>query len=371
MFTIRRLQRQRSGLFFDDDAFAQILSRERMRTDRSGRPLLLVLLELRAPSRRALFEKVLVRVIDSLEVCTRQTDIVGWYKEGSIIGVIFTDVIDSPEVVDLIVAKVKLSLKEDLPGRIRVSACRYPDPGKDPGDDHGSTCRPDARLYPAVRRKSWALFCKRALDVAGSLMLVTLLAPVFVIAAFAVKLTTPGPVFFRQPRIGQRGKPFTFLKFRSMRADADPALHQNYVKEFITAGKATRNGCGSDESLRQNGLYKLHRDPRVTAVGRFLRATSIDELPQLLNVLRGEMSLVGPRPPLAYEVEQYDAWHRRRILEAKPGITGLWQVKGRSRTTFDEMVRLDLSYVDRWSIWSDIAILFQTPRAVLLCRDAR
>jgi lipopolysaccharide/colanic/teichoic acid biosynthesis glycosyltransferase len=153
-----------------------------------------------------------------------------------------------------------------------------------------------------------------------------------------------------------------------MYVDTDSKIHEKYVKEFILWNKR-----GDDElaSLKQDGQFKINRDPRVTPVGRFLRKTSLDELPQLFNVLVGNMSLVGPRPPLPYEVECYDTWHMRRVYEACPGITGLWQVKGRSRTTFDDMVRLDLQYVNKWSLWADIKILLQTPWAVLSCKGAR
>ena len=144
------------------------------------------------------------------------------------------------------------------------------------------------------------------------------------------------------------GTMFTFLKFRSMSVNNDTTVHKEYVRQLI-AGTAGSNGAKNGK-----GIYKLIADPRVTAVGRFLRRTSIDELPQFINVLRGEMSLVGPRPPIAYEVESYDLWHRRRLLEAKPGITGLWQVNGRSRVKFDEMVRLDLQYARTWTPWLDL-----------------
>ena len=144
-----------------------------------------------------------------------------------------------------------------------------------------------------------------------------------------------------------------------MRVDSDPTIHKEYVTGLI-AGQADRkptNGNG-------DGAYKLTQDPRVTPVGAFLRRTSLDELPQFWNVLKGEMSLVGPRPPLAYEVEAYDTWHRSRVLEAKPGITGLWQVNGRSRVKFDEMVRMDLQYARTWSPWLDLKIIMRTPRAM-------
>jgi lipopolysaccharide/colanic/teichoic acid biosynthesis glycosyltransferase len=158
-------------------------------------------------------------------------------------------------------------------------------------------------------------------------------------------------------------KPFMMLKFRTMRVDADDAIHHQFVSSFIKpSGRSTETG--------KTGLFKIEDDPRVTSIGRFLRKSSLDELPQLWNVLRGEMSLVGPRPPLQYEVEQYQSWHRRRVLEAKPGLTGLWQVSGRSRTTFDEMVRLDLRYARTYSVWNDIKILLATPRAVISGKDA-
>jgi lipopolysaccharide/colanic/teichoic acid biosynthesis glycosyltransferase len=154
-----------------------------------------------------------------------------------------------------------------------------------------------------------------------------------------------------------------------MYVDSDQTKHKEYVTKFITE---SRNGGtnGNGSSLAQNGVYKLTNDSRVTPVGGFLRKTSLDELPQFFNVLIGDMSLVGPRPPIPYECEKYDLWHKRRILEVKPGITGLWQVKGRSSTTFDEMVRLDLNYVRHWSLLLDLKILVQTPFAVLKGKGA-
>jgi lipopolysaccharide/colanic/teichoic acid biosynthesis glycosyltransferase len=145
-----------------------------------------------------------------------------------------------------------------------------------------------------------------------------------------------------------------------MYAKCDATPHVQFVKQFI-AGTAE----AQPDAATNGGVYKLTRDPRITPIGAFLRKTSLDELPQLFNVLRGDMSLVGPRPPIGYELEAYDAWHRRRILEAKPGITGLWQVTGRSQMRFDDMVRLDLEYARAWSLWLDIKILLRTARVVL------
>jgi lipopolysaccharide/colanic/teichoic acid biosynthesis glycosyltransferase len=157
--------------------------------------------------------------------------------------------------------------------------------------------------------------------------------------------------------------PFMICKFRTMYTDSDNGIHHEYVSWFISSS-------GKAQEKDKSSLFKLTNDPRITPIGHFLRKTSLDELPQLWNVLRGEMSLVGPRPPLWYELQQYKPWHRHRVLEAKPGITGLWQVTGRSRTTFDEMVRLDLRYARGRSLWADIKILLSTPAAVIKGKGA-
>src|SRR5579885_2686791 len=206
------------------------------------------------------------------------------------------------------------------------------------------------------------------IDVVGSGVGLLLFAPLFLAIAALVKLSSRGPVFFRQQRIGQHGMPFTFLKFRTMYTNNDHSAHKEYVKKLI-AGEAQAHSNGDGDSA-ESGVYKITSDPRVTRIGSFLRRTSIDELPQLINVLKGEMSLVGPRPPIQYEVESYDIWHRGRLMEAKPGITGLWQVSGRCRIKFDEMVRLDIRYARTWSLWLDLKILLRTPRAVLLGEGA-
>jgi lipopolysaccharide/colanic/teichoic acid biosynthesis glycosyltransferase len=225
------------------------------------------------------------------------------------------------------------------------------------------TLYPDLELRDESRRVFRVM--KRLMDIAGSGLALLALSPLFLVIAGAIKLTSKGPVFFRQRRVGQYGESFVFLKFRSMYMNNDASLHKEYVRRLI-AGQAERkpsNGNG-------RGVYKLTNDPRVTPVGTWLRRTSLDEIPQFWNVLVGEMSLVGPRPAIAYEVEAYDLWHRRRLLEARPGITGLWQVNGRSRVKFDEMVRLDLRYARTWSPWLDLKILLRTPRAVVLGEGA-
>ncbi len=180
------------------------------------------------------------------------------------------------------------------------------------------------------------------------------------LTALAIKFTSPGPIIFKQIRLGQRGVPFVFYKFRSMLTNTDDRIHREYVTHLIKGNLKEIN-----QGDQETPLYKIKEDPRVTRVGRIIRKTSIDELPQLFNVLKGDMSLVGPRPPLPYEVEKYQSWHLRRILDAKPGITGLWQVEGRSQTSFDDMVRLDLQYIRNWSPWLDFKILLKTVKVVL------
>ena len=201
---------------------------------------------------------------------------------------------------------------------------------------------------------------KRTFDVTiGSLML-ALLAPVWLLAALAVRLFDGSPVLFHQQRVGLRGHSFEMLKFRTMRVAAPDASHREYVKRWIREGAAASPAPAQGTAQ----VFKLTRDDRITAVGRILRRFSIDELPQLINVIRGEMSLIGPRPALPYEVESYKPWHLRR-LDGAPGITGLWQVSGRNQISFDEMVRLDVEYLQEWSLGRDLRILARTVPAML------
>ncbi|HHX65891.1 MAG TPA: undecaprenyl-phosphate glucose phosphotransferase [Chloroflexi bacterium] len=194
----------------------------------------------------------------------------------------------------------------------------------------------------------WQMVLKRATDVIISLLGLVLLSPVLLIIAVALKLDSPGPVIFKQVRVGRGGQQFTCFKFRSMCIDAEARLHELQDKNESTGP-----------------LFKMRNDPRLTRVGRLLRRTSMDELPQLWNILRGEMSLIGPRPAIPTEVEQYEAWHLRR-LDASPGLTGLWQVSGRSNLTFDEMVLLDIYYIENWSPILDLQIMLKTIPTVIL-----
>ncbi|MBD3221190.1 exopolysaccharide biosynthesis polyprenyl glycosylphosphotransferase [bacterium] len=200
---------------------------------------------------------------------------------------------------------------------------------------------------------------KRTIDILGAAALLVLTSPLLLTIALLVKRSSPGPVIFVQERLGRNGRPFRFFKFRSMRHDADDEIHRQFAAMFINGDD---DGCRASNGGKD--LYKLERDPRITPIGNWLRRTSLDELPQLWNILKGDMSLVGPRPPISYEIENYQPWHLER-LKVTPGLTGLWQVMGRSKVSFDEMVHLDLHYINHWSLWLDIQILLRTLPVVM------
>jgi exopolysaccharide biosynthesis polyprenyl glycosylphosphotransferase len=316
-------------------------------------------------------ERTLSEILSAISGSTRETDITGWYREGSTLGVIFTELREGNWNVGLdltrakVIASLRAKLSPELLNQIHISFHLFPE-----NWDNSSLGRlANAKFYPDLferdEARKFSLLLKRFMDIVGSIAALILCCPLFVVISLAIKLTSKGPILFKQERVGRYGLRFTFLKFRSMECVNNPSIHREYVRRFIK-GEVDAARVGHN----QNVVYKIKDDPRVTLVGKFLRKTSLDELPQFINVLKGEMSLVGPRPPIPYELEAYQIWHRRRVLEAKPGITGLWQVNGRSRLKFDDMVRLDLQYAKTWSLWLDIKILLQTPRAVLLAAGA-
>ena len=208
-------------------------------------------------------------------------------------------------------------------------------------------------------------FVKRASDIVIAAAALLLLSPFLIVIGVLVKRNSPGPAMFKQERVGMDGRIFLCYKFRTMRADSDEEIHRESYSRNI-GGAAGANVGDPDEPV----YGKVKNDPRVTNTGRWLRRSSLDELPNLLNVLKGDMSIVGPRPPIPYEVQEYDIWHRKR-LDMKPGITGLWQVSGRNRLTFEEMVRIDLYYIENWSLWLDLKIIMLTLPAVVRGDGAR
>jgi exopolysaccharide biosynthesis polyprenyl glycosylphosphotransferase len=342
-----------------------MLALERRRAERSRQPFVLMLLDTSAVDTdqrgSALFEQLASVVAGAI----RESDLIGWYEEDAVLAVIFTELSthENYSVTEILSTKVVDALQENveqsIARKLTLSVHMFPE-----NWDSGSADRvADIKLYPDVSEvatnQRFSKIVKRAMDIVGSLLLMLILAPVLAAIAIAIKLTSKGPVIFKQERLGQFGHTFECLKFRTMFTDNDPKIHREYVRSFIAGKVKEING-----SEAGTVAYKIKNDPRVTPLGRFLRRMSLDEFPQFWNVLRGEMSLVGPRPPLRYEFEAYDFWHRRRVLEVKPGVTGLWQVVGRSRTSFDDMVRMDLRYCQRWSLWLDLKILLATPMAV-------
>lgn len=392
--------------------FATRLRHERLRSERSGSPVALVIIDFAGLldfvlERNAASPRVFVRhLADILRTYTREIDLKGWYPEGKV-ALLATDTNERSaqvlvkNIAGLIVKEAgsKAALREDdLTHFISISSlekgrrylaggsedkerktnppgpanryclefsCPAPDELCRPASN-GTTCLVAApwpfsfEILSQMWGKELQLKIKRAMDIFGSLAGILLFCPLMLVIAPSIKLTSLGPVLFRQERLGLLGKPFTFLKFRSMKDACDPSLHKAYVTKLIRGENSEINKGTADQAV-----YKITHDPRVTPIGRFLRKSSLDELPQFFNVLKGDMSLVGPRPPIPYECDQYKRWHCRRVLEVKPGITGLWQVSGRSSTTFDEMVRLDLKYMRTWNLWLDIKILFKTFRATI------
>jgi lipopolysaccharide/colanic/teichoic acid biosynthesis glycosyltransferase len=341
--------------------FVRMLRLERRRTERSGRQFMLVLISSEDFNSD---NGLLDQSVAAVSSVTRETDILGWYQSGTTLGLLMTELGETNSMTTETIAKklvmvVQEAVSAESFQKISFQFRLFPQEiGK-------SSENNDYHIhYPDISRKHRSKYSsghvlKRTLDIAGSIFALTVFMPIFVFIGLLVKLTSRGPMLFCQKRVGLYGKEFNFYKFRTMYTGNDPKIHQEYVAKLIS-GKLNES----------KGVYKIVNDPRITPLGRFLRKSSLDELPQFVNILKNDMSLVGPRPPLPYEFERYQTWHKRRVLELKPGLTGLWQVEGRSRTTFDEMVRMDIRYAIERSIWVDLKILLQTPSAILSGRGA-
>jgi exopolysaccharide biosynthesis polyprenyl glycosylphosphotransferase len=350
----------------NEETFKRMLALERKRTERSREPFLLMLLEAGKQASSEKSNRALDSMISVLLATTRETDVIGWYRDGTVVGAIFTGLVvnDKNSILSMILSRVSTTLRDELTfeqfNQVSISFHFFPDSWDHDNDDRPSNPALYPDLHSPNKNRRSQLGVKRLMDIAGSLFALALCSPFFLAIALAVRLTSKGPVFFRQQRVGQYGKNFTFLKFRSMYVNNDSNVHKEFVKKLIVSEEG-----GEPQSAKGATVYKMTNDKRITPLGRFIRRTSLDELPQFINVLRGEMSLVGPRPAIPYELAVYKTWHRRRVLEVKPGITGLWQVTGRSRVKFDDMVRLDLRYATCWSPWLDFKILMRTPLAVI------
>ncbi len=344
------------GDFLHPDDFAATMHRETRRSERSGVPLSLVRYAIKAASidEPACFE----RVLSALQNSKRETDMLG------IIGVDTLALLcpdTDEEGAQGLVRKVAPMIA-DVP--LDTLTATYPDQLFDSlarGATSGTEFHPFI-VRSAPDKNVGTYKSKIVLDIALALLALALLWPVMLMVAIMVKLTSRGPVIFRQQRLGMGGVPFTFYKFRSMTVNTDDRIHREYTAQLIRAG----SGGGAPAAKGgEAASYKMKADPRVTRFGRFIRKSSLDELPQLFNVLKGEMSMVGPRPCIPYEAANYEPWHLRRILAAKPGITGVWQVEGRSKVSFADMVRMDLRYIRDCSLSLDLKIIVMTVAVVI------
>jgi lipopolysaccharide/colanic/teichoic acid biosynthesis glycosyltransferase len=360
-----------TNIILSEKAFQRILLRERARTDRYGEMFSLLIFDTGKFNGKQAKEFAISDIICQR---VRPTDEVGWFKKARL-GVIL------PSTPYKGALKLANDICQQIRTRERATAVfqifSYPDDRlekidknlefrfietnecvikgfseiqKDIGNDADTfDC---SRLAEGSKPLFWQQmpWWKRGIDIFGSLAGLVLMAPLFLAIAIFIKIVSPGPVFFTQKRVGYLGRPFTMFKFRTMRVNADTTLHENHVTELIQNGQPLKKMDG--------------QDPRIFPLGKFLRISGIDELPQLINVLRGEMSLVGPRPELPCSLQYCEPWHSRRF-DTKPGLSGLWQISGKTTTTFNEMMRLDISYVNKRSFWLDMVIILKTFPTIL------
>jgi lipopolysaccharide/colanic/teichoic acid biosynthesis glycosyltransferase len=355
------------------ERFRDLIERERSRADRTGICFSLVVFRLKGRKRDTY--STLSHLVALLLSRVRTSDEVGWFDKTSLAVIL----IGSREAE---AAKFGRNVIASLPEGVAVPTVVvyvYPNkeqgkeqaqPDKDDATEAGSvaaipsiptteyTALPNDEAMPSVFFRQLPLW-KDILDVIFALIALIVLSPLLLLIAVYIKIADPGPAFFRQNRIGFRGKKFECWKFRTMKVNNDAAAHEEYLKSLIKGG--------------DQAMIKLdaRKDPRIIPLGWLLRQSGLDELPQLINVLRGDMSLVGPRPCLPYEAKEYDQWHAERF-DSMPGLTGLWQVSGKNRTTFKEMMRFDIRYSRRMSFWMELQILFKTfPAIVEQIRDHR
>jgi lipopolysaccharide/colanic/teichoic acid biosynthesis glycosyltransferase len=353
--------------------FHALIARERGRADRNGNVFSLVIFRMaNLPPGISVQRRMLMTLRSRL----RDTDELGWYDD-QLLGAIlpYASRQDAQRIAENICTSMSIPASTEI---FRVYT--YPDSwfsgqrlaaalDSTPAIPAESPAAPMEEPPPVNRWPSETVvkqgtaghdvflyrplpFWKRALDLAGSLTAITLLSPLFLFAAVLIKMVSPGPILFKQERIGYMRRPFMLFKFRTMEVNANAEIHSHYVRKLIV------------EDSESRPMTKLEHSPSIIRHGRLLRSSCIDELPQLFNVVRGEMSMVGPRPCLAYEADEYLRWHSRRF-DTIPGMTGLWQVKGKNRTTFKEMIRLDINYTQNRSLWLDLKILLMTPVAIL------
>jgi lipopolysaccharide/colanic/teichoic acid biosynthesis glycosyltransferase len=349
-----------------EKSFKQMIAIERRRTERTKDPFLLVLVEIGNDQDEKENVKVLDKMLLVLLSSSRETDVVGWYKDRLTVGAMFTalEVKDKKSILSTVLARLNSTLDEELTfdqfDQVRLSFHFFPD-----SRDHADS-RADAKPepFPDLANRSsrrWPMLTvKRGIDLVGSLLALIVCAPSFLAIGLAIKLSSRGPVFSKHRRVGQHGRPFSLLRFRTTLSNHDHGVHRDGALNPIATQLERKSTHGQAPGVGQPANGR-----RLTSLGSILRRSSLDDLPQVLNVFMGDMSLVGPRPVLPYKLATYQTWHRRRILGAKPGLTGLWQVTEGTFVGDDKQVSLDLRYATSWSLWLDLRILLRTPLAVL------
>lgn len=355
-------------LLLSKEVFRRIVDRERDRANRTGEIFSLIVF-LSQDSKD--IEESLVLLADSLSHRMRSIDVVGWL-DSTHVGVLLPET-DSAGA-RLFVNKISHGIHSDKIFK-SYEIITYPSDKLTNPEMIALHVLPEKAGQTQNRVSYWSIWrftqpkggvdytfyrtkkiLKRGFDIFSSTVFLLIFSPVFLAIAIIIKIVSPGPVFYKQQRIGFAGQTFTFLKFRTMCLAADAQEHKQYLAQLIHAE--------TDGSEANKPMAKLDHGPQLIPFGNLLRKSCLDELPQLINVLRGEMSLVGPRPPIPYEVKEYHPWHRGRF-NAIPGMTGLWQVSGKNKLSFKEMVRLDILYARERSFWMDIKILFRTPMAIV------
>lgn len=374
-------------MFYSRRLLEQRIKEERFRTYRIGSPFSVVLFDPFKLVPRGIGNKrdSINRIINSLDQETRETDIKGWWNRNTL-AVILLDTFPE-KVLPLIedrVSKIRANAYGGIESTDKVQFEIYNFPNTQQLEEKArdnereeDSERPENRFNQNCPKRNYLInlpdgnfwnsfrgIIKRYLDIAFSITGLIILSPFLLLCALLIKLESPGPVFYRQTRVGKDGKCFILLKFRSMLNNAAEEIHKNHIKNLMNGVAGL--SCDGRSGERS---YKLTEDRRITMVGKFLRKTSIDELPQLINVLRGDMALVGPRPHPVYEVEKYRLWHSHR-LDVKPGITGFGQIYGRFDTEYEDVYRLDLRYLKRQSLILDLHILLKTIPLVLSRRGA-
>ncbi|MEN8134262.1 MAG: sugar transferase [Thermodesulfobacteriota bacterium] len=356
-------QEKRTDNICGEKEFLRVLARERARAERSAHQFSLIVFETRCGKQSS---NVQTHLLDELCSRMRTTDEAGWLRQNRIGAILHNATAHNAWSF---AKDIQMSLLSD-DTQLLCKVYSYPPPQKNDTKSDGKA--PEKQVAEANAGQQFNRDCsieelqphytkkitrkKRCLDLFGSLLGLIILSPLFMILWCVIKSVSPGPAIYRQTRIGLGGRPFTFLKFRTMAIDADTTDHRKYLSSLIQGEEGQQNCSQAMIKLDDNNC-------NIILFGKLIRKTYLDELPQLFNVLLGDMSLIGPRPPIPYEVEEYQLWHTNRF-DTTPGMTGLWQVSGKNRLTFDQMVRLDIQYIRKQSFWMDLKILLMTPMVI-------